>query len=359
MLSEFVAVHRHEIVARCRARVAMRMAPRATEQELERGIPIFLGHLEKALASQLEAPAEATADAAAHGADLLTHGFTIGQVVHDYGDVCQTITALAIELAAPIPTADFRVLNRCLDDAIADAVTEYERGRERTLAAVDARRSNEQLGFLTHELRNLLGSAQLAFDVLRTGTVGVGGSTGDVLGRSLIRLRALVDRSLTEVRLNAGLTKPERVAVASFVEELEIAALLDARARGVRLVVSEVDPLLELHVDRQILASIISNLLQNAFKFTGPRTRVRLRSHASADRVLFEIEDQCGGIRPDKIERVFAPFERGGDDHSGLGLGLAICAQAVAALHGTLRVHNANQGCVFTVDVPRAPAGAR
>ena len=358
MLLQFVQGQRDEIIGRCRARVAKRMAPRPTEHELAHGIPIFLDHLVKTLALQLEPSADAAAAAAAHGADLLGQGFSIGQVVHDYGDVCQTITQLAIELGAPIPTADFRILNRCLDDAIAEAVTAYERGRERSLAAADARRSNEHLGFFAHELRNLLGSALLAFDVLRTGTVGVGGSTGDVLGRSLVGLRSLVDRSLTEVRLTSGITKPERISLPGFIEEVEIAGLLDAKARGVHFVVGGLEVGIELIADRQILASIISNLLQNAFKFTRLHTHVGLRVHATTDRVLFEVEDQCGGIPPDRIERVFAPFERGADDHTGLGLGLAICARAVAALHGTLRVRNVNQGCVFTVDLPRAPAGA-
>ena len=53
----------------------------------------------------------------------------MSQVVHDYGDVCQAITDLAVEAAKPISADDFRTLNRCLDDAIAGAVTEY--GRER------------------------------------------------------------------------------------------------------------------------------------------------------------------------------------------------------------------------------------
>ena len=52
-------------------------------------------------------------------------GFTVSQVVHDYGDVCQSITDLALQLNAPINVEDFRTLNRCLDDAIASAVTEH------------------------------------------------------------------------------------------------------------------------------------------------------------------------------------------------------------------------------------------
>ena len=59
----------------------------------------------------------------------------MSQVVHDYGDVCQSITELAVETNAPISTDDFRMLNRCLDDAIAGAVTQY--GRERNQSTID------------------------------------------------------------------------------------------------------------------------------------------------------------------------------------------------------------------------------
>jgi hypothetical protein len=54
-------------------------------------------------------------------------GFTVSQVVHDYGDICQAITEWAVEQNAPITTDEFHVLNRCLDTAIADAVTEHAR----------------------------------------------------------------------------------------------------------------------------------------------------------------------------------------------------------------------------------------
>ena len=113
-----------------------------------------------------------------HGHDLLLQGFTVSQVVHDYGDVCQAITDLAVETDAPISTDDFRTLNRCLDDAIAGAVTEY--GRERNQSGIDGEsaRGTERLGFLAHELRNLINTGMLAFEVLKTGNVGVAGSTG-------------------------------------------------------------------------------------------------------------------------------------------------------------------------------------
>src|SRR5436305_1625447 len=62
-----------------------------------------------------------------HGRDLLGLGFTVSQVVHDYGDICQASTELAVDQNAPITTIEFHILNRCLDTAIADAVTEHAR----------------------------------------------------------------------------------------------------------------------------------------------------------------------------------------------------------------------------------------
>jgi signal transduction histidine kinase len=352
MLSEFVTEHRDEIIVRCRARVAERMAPRATRSELEHGIPLFLRDLEQALASELRSdpgPRAATA-ALEHGGDLLRSGFTIAQVVHDYGDACQTITELAIERKAPIRTEDFRALNKCLDNAIAEAVTEYARQHELDALAQGTERSNEHLGLFAHELRNLLASGMLAFDALRSGSVGIRGSTADVLERSLVGLRDLVDRSLTELRLSTGLAKQEYIAVGPFLEDIEVSAVLSARTRKLRLTVTEVDLELTVQADRHVLSTVISNVLQNAFKYTRPHTHVWLRAQATADRVLFEIEDQCGGIPPAESEHLCEQLTRESDDRTGL----ALCVRGVNLLRGAIRVRNQNHGCVFTVDLPRS-----
>ena len=113
-----------------------------TEVELTHGIPLFLDQLIKTLQAEQAAepmrsrkvsgPAgggavssEMGASAALHGRELMQQGFTVDQVVHDYGDLCQAITDLAFEVKAPIEIDEFRTLNRCLDNGIADAVTEY------------------------------------------------------------------------------------------------------------------------------------------------------------------------------------------------------------------------------------------
>jgi signal transduction histidine kinase len=358
MLDAFVTANREAIIARARANVALRSYPKPSDVELTNGIPVFLDQLGAALrlaeSSDVIDHDEMRKTAGRHGLDLLRMGLTVAQVVRDYGDVCQAITDLAVEQQAPIPPEEFRTLNLCLDDAIAEAVTEYSRQRE---GAIEAR-GTERLGELTHELRNHLNTAAMSFEMIRTGQVAPGGSTGGVLGRSLMALRDLIDRSLAEVRLDAGLERVERISVADFVEEVEVGALIQAQARGIHLAVTSVDRTVTIEGDRQILAAAVANLLQNAFKFTPTAGKVLFTIRTTQDRVLFEIEDECGGLPPGDPEALFRRYEQRGDDRSGVGLGLFICMKAAKASGGELRVHDLpGKGCVFTLDLPRsAPA---
>jgi len=373
MLHEFLTNNREDLIARCRSKVAKRTAPRVAEAELTHGIPLFLDQLiktlrveqtaEPMLSRRVSGPAgggvavqsEMGAAAAIHGRELLLHGFSVDQVVHDYGDLCQAITDLAFELSAPIATDEFRTLNRCLDNGIADAVTEYSYQRYSVLANDGVQALNERLGFLAHELRNLLHSGTLAFTALKLGNVGANGATGAVLERSLIGLRTLVDRTLADVRVAAGmLPRNELVSVADFVDEIAVSARLEAGVHGCSFAVSHVAPGIAVDVDRDMLLSALGNLLQNAFKFTRPGTEVSLTAHAVADRVLIEVEDHCGGLPPGSRDKIFVPFAQAGANRSGLGLGLAICKRGVEANNGTLRVRDVpTSGCVFSIDLPR------
>jgi signal transduction histidine kinase len=362
MLGHFIASHRQQIIARCRARVLARSAPRATEDELEHGIPAFLDQLAAILKTKLRSGSDLGPAAATHGGELLRGGFTVAQVVHDYGDVCQTITEMAIEQRATITTEEFQALNLCLDEAIAGAVTEFGRLREiMVTASVSAEgdaRATEDLGVLAHELRNLLGTATLATEVLRSGNVGISGSTGQVLVRTLASMRDLVDRSFVVVRLKTGLASPDPIVIGHLIEEVEVSAMMQANAYGHQLTVETRDANAVVHADRQILASIVTNLLQNAFKYTRPHTHVTLRTSTNGNRVLIEVEDECGGLPAGAAERLFEPYVQESADHSGLGLGLSICRRGAEAIGGTIQVRDLpGRGCVFTMDLPLATDG--
>jgi signal transduction histidine kinase len=248
------------------------------------------------------------------------------------------------------------MLNRCLDDAIAGAVTEY--GRERNQSGIDGEsaRGTERLGFFAHELRNLLNTGLMAFEVLKTGNVGVVGSTGTVLHRTLLASHSLVTRSLAEVRLTQGIQNREIIDLAAFIEEVASASALDANARGVRLIVPAIEDGLRIMADRQVLAAVIANLLQNAFKFTKAGTAVTLRINATAERVLIEVEDECGGLPSGDANELFRPFEQRSADRTGMGLGLAFCRWGAKANEGQIYARDLpGRGCVFTVDLPRQP----
>lgn len=357
MLHEFIAANRDEIIRRCRAKVAGRSIPPPTPAETDHGVPVFLDQLRHALRFGVSMSPEIGLSALQHGHDLLLQGFTVSQVVHDYGDICQAITELAVEMNEPISTDDFRTLNRCLDDAIAGAVTEYGRERNQSDIKGESERGHERLGFFIHEMRNLISTATYAFEVLKTGNVGIGGSTGKVLQRSLVAQRALIARSLAEIRLTQGVQNPEVFPVAPFIEDAAANAALEARARGIRLTVICSEDGAAIEADRLVLAAVVTNLLQNAFKFTRPATTVTLRVGASAERVLIEIQDECGGLPGADTNDLFRPFEQRGADRTGAGLGLAFSRWAVEANHGRIYARSLpDRGCVFTIDLPRAPA---
>ena len=354
MLSEFITLNRDDIIRSCRAKVATRSILPPSEAEIDHGVPLFLDQLVDALHSGETSSPEIDRSAARHGHDLSVKGFTVSQVVHDYGDVCQTITELAMKANVSISTEDFRMLNQCLDAAIAGAVTMYARDSQQARLDEARERDNERVGFLVHELRNLINTATVAFEVLKTGQVGLAGSTGAVLDRSLMGLRDLIARSLDEVRLTRAVNKT-RMLVTEFIDDVAAAARLAANARGISLIVRIPQDGLAIEADQHILSAVVGNLLQNALKFTRPDTTVTLTVSASADRVIIDVEDECGGLPEAGDSKELSPsFAQQGADRTGLGIGLAFSRWGAEANGGRLYARNLpERGCVFTVDLPR------
>jgi signal transduction histidine kinase len=89
-------------------------------------------------------------------------------------------------------------------------------------------------------------------------------------------MQGLVDRSLAEVRIAAGLPVEHRLfSVAGFIAEIRLSASLEAQVRECAFTISAVDPALAIDGDRDLLLAAVGNLLQNAFKFTRPHTESR------------------------------------------------------------------------------------
>ncbi len=216
MLHEFLSTNRAELIRRCRSKVGGRSSPPVTPLELEHGVPRFLEQLVDALRHEEANPeslshdkpalAESTRTANSDGEELFEQGYSVDEVVHGYGDVCQVITQLAIEMNAPVTLREFRTFNRLLDNAIADAVSSFILHRETPAEGDGAHDLHHHLGAVAEEQRKLLDAALVALDAVKYGNVGLMGATGTMLEESLKKLRVLIDRSLPEVRLATGMT---------------------------------------------------------------------------------------------------------------------------------------------------------
>jgi hypothetical protein len=344
--------------------VAARSGPKIPQLELAHGIPVFLDQIIDTLARKQQAGAhhawsntELSETATRHGRELLDQGFTLEQVVRDYGDVCQSVTNLAFETGASIGPEEFHTFNRCLDDAIAGAVTEYARHGALTSEFVsDA--VNSRLGPLAHELHNHLYTATLVVAAIKAGKVGISGATGAVLDRSLLGMRGLLDRALAELRVTAR-TPPrqEVIQLAQFFEKLRLSASFDVQARGTRFTITPIADDLVVYAEPEMLVAALGNLLQNAFRFTERGAEVRLCAYLSGDRVLIEVEDRCGGLAVGAVETMFLPSAQSAGDHSGLGLGLHTSKRSIEANGGMLTVRDVpGSGCIFTINLPRLAA---
>ena len=340
-LQHFLSDHREELLARCRS-----LRPRFAEEHppphagLELFVDQLIVNLSTGDASNLVALGRT---AGAHGGELRASGYSRSQVVHEYGNVCQAVTQLAIETSQPMTVREFQVLNRCVDDAIASAVGGHDEG-------VGPRDPEALYPALVHEIRNHLNTAGLAFALLRKSE-----ATEDVpmkvLERSLAGLRQLVEASLLNIRLGQG-EPPDvaDIAVAPVIEELAAAARIAAEAQRCTFVSAPVDPALCVRADRRLLHSAVWNLLQNAFKFTRLGTTVSLEVERRGDLVRIGVTDECGGLPARSAGSLFTVYEQRSGDRSGLGIGLGIARRAVEACGGTLEVEDApGHGCTFAV----------
>ncbi len=217
MLHEFLTSNRQELIRRCQANVTDRVERTGIPAAIAYGVPLFMQQLVDTLRVEQStptrrdghtvptpAPTQIGRTAALHGTELLRLGYTVDQVVHDYGDVCQSITALAVEKKAKISADEFRTLNRCLDDAIADAVTSFGAARQ---VSVDIDAATSQQRFVD-EQRRLVDIALQAYAAIKTGNVGFTGATGTLLVHALNELRSLAERIMPEICLEAAGAAP-------------------------------------------------------------------------------------------------------------------------------------------------------
>ncbi len=358
MLHEFLIREREPILAQCEQEILSFGASREAGGLPANGWHIFYDELIDLL--QRDQPFEFhvergihTKGAESHGKEYLRLGYTVSEVVHSYGVICQSITEFAQKLDYPITSREFRQLNLSLDTAIAEAVTEFEKVKSEQRDV----KETERLGFLAHELRNSLQSATIALEMIEGGSFGARSNTGGVLQNSLQRMAELIDTALTDVRMRIEpAVHLSRIRAFEIMSEVGMTAGFQARTRNLSLQMQGFSDL-EVVVDRQLIVSALANLVQNALKFSISGGIVQVRVRKDRDRILIEVEDQCGGLPHGATEEIFKPFVQKSADRTGVGLGLTISRKAIELNKGKLRVEDLpGEGCIFIIDLPEAPA---
>jgi signal transduction histidine kinase len=359
-LHELLSAHRAEILARTREEIAKTTAKGLADpiDSLSEFFDELVAALRADTGMSRESGASPPKSASDHGRQRLRLGFSITDLVHDYGALCNSITEFAKENGI-ITAREYQLLNSVLDEGIAAAAEEYSLRWRQASARAAEKKANTRLGYVAHELRNTLSTALLAFDALRRGHVGMAGRTSNVLERSLYRMRTLIDKSLTEIRLAEGLSVVlERTNVRDLLDEVVAASSFEARAKESRVLV-DADATLEASVDREMMVSVVTNLVQNGIKYSPRRAEIQVRAMPSREPgggVTIEVEDNCGGLAEGRIEQLFTPFVRGQAEGQGLGIGLALARQAVEAHSGRIHVRNrSGTGCIFVVHLPAMP----
>jgi signal transduction histidine kinase len=354
MLYKFLKTNRDALLAATRKKTTGLAPDLPVTKESEKGLPQFYDHLIQELRREQQGLRKRSErkhgpySTTHHGQELSRLGYTVSQVVHGYGTLCQAITELADKVDEPITASEFSVLNLSLDVAIADAVTGFS-----AASTTDGTNSVKRMGFLIHELRNALTAAIIAHSMVKKGVVGTGGSTNALLERNLMRMRDLLDRSFAEVRMQSE-NKVELLpeVLLRLVEEVEATAAEEARSKGLSIKVL-VDPSLSVDGDHNFLISALSNLVQNAVKYSKKGGVIRVRGLRRQGHIVLEVEDECGGLPKGKAEELFKPFTQKGADRTGLGLGLTISRRAVELNKGTLSVRDLpGKGCIFSISLP-------
>ncbi len=317
--------------------------------ELLDHIPRFIDELIAALhpaALPLPLP---TTNANEHGAQRFRLGFNVAEIVREYGTLHRCIVEIATDEDCPITPRDHAIISRWLNDGLASAISQYVSDRDAEIQ----RQGAEHLGFIAHEIRNPLSSANMAFRLLQRGALAGGGRPVELLERNLQRVVDVVDNALQHAALNMGVeVRAERIELLAFLRSIELDSSANAEAKGIQVTVSA-PAALTVHADARLLNSAISNLVRNAVKFSRPDSTIEVRALLREGQVLVEVEDSCGGLPPGRAEELFTPLVQRGKDQSGFGLGLAIAMQAARAHNGSLAVRDCpGSGCIFVLQLP-------
>lgn len=273
---------------------------------------------------------------------------------HDAAVLAAIVFAAAVVGISCALTIGWRVAS--LVDAHAHAAADLERER-----AVEASR-RELVAWMSHDLRSPLAGIRAMAEALEDGVVADPPTVASYhrgIRTEADRLTAMVADLFELSRVQSGrlVLRRERVTLADIVAQAVPSAAPLSAARDIRLVGDAPD--VPVDVDVRELTRVVVNLLTNAIRHTPDSGAVRILGGTTGTEAYLAVEDGCGGIPDDDLERVFDVAFRGtsartpGPD-DGAGLGLAIADAIVNAHGGTTSARNIEGGCRFTVRFPMA-----
>jgi PAS domain S-box-containing protein len=232
--------------------------------------------------------------------------------------------------------------------------------------AEEARRKDEFLAVLSHELRNPLAPVRNALQVIRLGShdAALGEQMRAMAERQVGYMTHLVDDLLDLSRISRGLIRllKEPVDVAQPVQQAVEGVQPLVRERGLTLAMSLPPQPVCVEADPTRLQQVVGNLLSNAAKYTDPGGHIRLTARQEGSELVLRVRDTGIGIPPDLLPRIFDLFvqaERRLDrSQGGLGIGLTLVRQLVAMHGGTVTAHSEGpgKGSEFVVRLPALTA---
>lgn len=352
LLHEFMFEHKDEILQVCRKRLRDQVAATSA---LEHDVGIFFEEILHALrhhqgldgaGALLSGKSEA---AARLGEQQQRAGLHPAKVPLIFGAISNAIAQTGERHGLSLNADEYLIFNQCIDAGVATSIENFWNEEK----AQRQQEMSERFGYLAHELRRALSNAALAFKLLRAGDLELRGRTASVLSTNLVRMEALVARTLGTAKLESGAPLELRpIRVAMVLRQLQASAIPD-RAISVTL---EVDDSLHVNADETLLTSAVSNLLHNAIDFSRSGARVALSCQSEPAGVVIAVEDECGGL-PDGSENELLRSSLGGPGENGIGagLGLSIARRATEAMGGVISVENRpGDGCAFRLTFPPA-----
>jgi two-component system, cell cycle sensor histidine kinase PleC len=264
--------------------------------------------------------------------------------------------------------ADLKLSRRTLERQAQQLAELAEKYLEQKHEAEGSNRAkSEFLANMSHELRTPLNAIIGFSEIMESGLFGPLGSDKYVGYARDIRssgqyLLSMVDDILGMSEIEAGrvLIRKEHVEIANTMQRV-LLGVADAAGRKGLTLSHDLGDTRHVHADEKALLQILTNLVQNAVKFTPDGGTVLLKARSAPDGMRFIIADNGIGIPPDALGRLGRPFAQVEDEltrcHGGSGLGLAI-ARALTEMHGgSLRIRSEQgQGTIVMVTLPRTMA---